>query len=196
MWLWNPGINMDLLSIIQIAIFTAGTIVIFYTSKKSLLNFKVHGFYRFFVFEFTLVLIVINIPYWFFRPFSTLQIISWIFLTISLYPLIQSIYLFNKLGGVRKKEDRSANLNFENTTNLVKAGIYKYIRHPMYSSLLFLCLGTLFKNISVITILLAASIIIFLVLTAKVEEKENIIFFGHPYEDYMKKTRMFIPYIF
>ena len=97
---------------------------------------------------------------------------------------------------MRKKEDRSANLNFENTTNLVKAGIYKYIRHPMYSSLLFLCLGTLFKNISVITILLAASIIIFLVLTAKVEEKENIIFFGHPYEDYMKKTRMFIPYIF
>lgn len=187
---------MDLLSIIQIAGFTVGTIIIFYISKKSLRNYKVHGFYRFFVFEFTLVLIVINIPHWFFRPFSTLQIISWIFLTISLYPLILSVYLFNKLGGVRKKEDRSANLNFENTTNLVKDGIYKYIRHPMYSSLLFLCLGTLFKNISVLTILLAVSIIIFLVLTAKVEEKENIIFFGHPYEDYMKKTRMFIPYIF
>lgn len=187
---------MDLLSIIQIVIFSLTTIIIFLVSKKSLCNYKVHGFYRFFVFEFTLMLIVINIPNWFNRPFSLLQIVSWMLLILSLFPLIQSIYLFKKIGGVKKREDHSANLNFENTSNLVEEGIYKYIRHPMYSSLLFLSLGTLFKNISFLTILLTVTIIIFLVLTAKAEEKENIIFFGQCYEDYMKQTRMFIPYIF
>lgn len=184
------------MSVIQTTIFVSGTIIIVLVSKKSLLNFKVHGFYRFFVFEFTFLLVVLNFPYWISRPFYPLQIISWIFLTCSLYPLIASVYLIKRYGNSGKREEKSANYNFENTTNLVTNGIYKYIRHPMYSSLLFLGLGALFKNPSVMTILLAISIIIFLVLTARTEEKENINFFGQPYQDYMKKTRMFIPYIF
>jgi protein-S-isoprenylcysteine O-methyltransferase Ste14 len=37
---------------------------------------------------------------------------------------------------------------------------------------------------------------IFLILTAKIEEVENIAYFGEEYRAYMQKTRMFIPYIF
>ena len=187
---------MDLLSITQLIIFISGTIIIVLISKKSLRNFKVHGFYRFFVFEFTFLLVILNFPYWISRPFSPLQIFSWIFLTCSLYPLIASVYLIKKFGNSGKRDEKSANYNFENTTSLVTNGIYKYIRHPMYSSLLFLGLGALFKNITGITILLALSIIIFLVFTVKAEEGENINFFGQPYKDYMKKTKMFIPYLF
>jgi protein-S-isoprenylcysteine O-methyltransferase Ste14 len=60
----------------------------------------------------------------------------------------------------------------------------------------FLAFGTMLKRISVITILLSFAVLIFVILTAKKEEKENIQFFGTDYEDYMKKTKMFVPFIF
>jgi protein-S-isoprenylcysteine O-methyltransferase Ste14 len=95
-----------------------------------------------------------------------------------------------------KRIDNTANFDFENTVNLVTGGIYKYIRHPMYGSLLFLVVGALLKHVASVTIALTAAAILFLILTAKIEEKENIRFFGSPYEAYMDKTKMFIPFIF
>jgi len=187
---------MNILSIIQILVFVLGSILIFYISRRSLLNFKVHGSYRFFVFEFTLALVLFNIPHWFDSPFSVQQIISWILLLYSGLLLIQSIYFFKKYGGSREKRKDSVNLDFENTVPLIQEGIYKYVRHPMYGSLLFLALGAMFKYISIITIFLAVLISVFVFFTAIVEEKENLEFFGSGYKDYMKKTKMFIPYIF
>jgi protein-S-isoprenylcysteine O-methyltransferase Ste14 len=37
---------------------------------------------------------------------------------------------------------------------------------------------------------------LFLTMTAKKEEVENLRFFGDPYQSYMKKTKMFIPFLF
>ena len=37
---------------------------------------------------------------------------------------------------------------------------------------------------------------LFLTLTARTEEAENIRFFGAAYEDYMKRTKMFVPFLF
>lgn len=187
---------MNLLSIIQVVIFFLGTISLIIISRKSFRSFKVHGFYRFFVFEFSLVLVLLNVPYWYVNSFSLQQIFSWVLLLISIYLIIQSIFFLKKMGGSNIRENDFANYKFENTANLVKDGVYKYIRHPMYGSILFLCLGALLKNISVITVLLIIIIILFLILTAKVEEKENINFFGISYIEYMKKTKMFVPYIF
>jgi protein-S-isoprenylcysteine O-methyltransferase Ste14 len=105
------------------------------------------------------------------------------------------LYFFKKYGGSKKRGDNTTNFEFENTASLIKKGIYKYIRHPMYGSLLFLAFGALFKYISIITVSLAMVVLIFIIMTAKVEEKENIKYFGSEYEDYMKKTKMFIPFI-
>lgn len=186
---------MKLLLIFQLAVFTLGTILIILVSKKSLRSFQYHGFYRFFVFEFTLVLLLLNIPYWFDYPFSIQQIVSWILLIYSGLLLVQSIYFFQKYRGSKGRRDKTGNLEFENTSSLIQEGIYKYIRHPMYGSLLFLALGAMFKYINVITVLLAVLISIFVFFTAKVEEKENTKFFGSGYEDYMKITKMFVPFI-
>jgi protein-S-isoprenylcysteine O-methyltransferase Ste14 len=41
---------------------------------------------------------------------------------------------------------------------------------------------------------LAASVL--LVLTAKAEEAENIRYFGEAYGDYMRQTKMFIPFVY
>lgn len=187
---------MNLIQIIQLVFFISGTLFIVYISRKALLNFKAHGFYRFFVFECCLLLVLLNIPYWFTEPFSLTQIISWILLIISLDLLFHSITFLKKIGGSKDRGGESANYKFENTVNLVKEGVYKYIRHPMYSSLLFLALGAFFKGISVYSIILVVIAILFLILTAKTEEKENISFFGPAYTDYMKETKMFVPYLF
>jgi protein-S-isoprenylcysteine O-methyltransferase Ste14 len=108
---------------------------------------------------------------------------------------VQSIYFFQKYGGSKSRRDKTGNLEFEDTTSLIQEGIYRYIRHPTYGSLLFLALGAMFKNISVITVSLTVATLIFIIFTAKIEEKENIKFFGPDYIDYMRKTKMFIPFI-
>jgi len=182
--------------IIQILLFSAGTLSLVFISRKALKLSKPHGFYRFFVFELTLLLLILNLPFWFEDPFSILQAFSWLSLTFSLLLVIQSIYLLIKHGGKKESEIHPANFKFENTARLVETGIYKYIRHPMYSSLLFLSLGAMLKHITLLTILLFILTLIFLIFTAKVEEKEDIEYFGPAYADYMERTKMFIPFVF
>jgi protein-S-isoprenylcysteine O-methyltransferase Ste14 len=84
----------------------------------------------------------------------------------------------------------------EKTTELVTEGMYAYIRHPLYSSLLFLACGAFFKRPSWAGGCIAAVASGFLYMTAKVEEAENIAYFGETYEEYMKRTRMFLPFLF
>lgn len=186
---------MSSLLIIQIISALLGTLALLFVSRNSLLRLEKHGFYRFFVFEFCLLIILLNIPFWFSNPFYPLQIISWILLIASLYLVFGSIYYLKKFGGNKERENEASNFNFENTNYLVKNGIYKYIRHPMYSSLLFLSLGAFLKNVSLFSLFLILAVVIFLNLTAKTEEKENIKYFGISYSEYMKETKMFVPFI-
>lgn len=187
---------MEPLFMIRMVVFILGTILIIIISKRSLSSLKYHGFYRFFVFELSLIIVLLNFPYWFKNPFSLQQIIAWILLIYSGLLLVASVYYFKKYGGSLRREQSPANFEFENTSTLIRIGIYKYIRHPMYGSLLFLALGAMFKFISLLTVILSLIILIFVILTAKSEEKENISFFGSEYEDYIKKSKMFIPFVF
>jgi protein-S-isoprenylcysteine O-methyltransferase Ste14 len=84
---------------------------------------------------------------------------------------------------------------FENTSTLVKEGIYRYIRHPLYGSLVLLGLGAFLKNVTLITAALVLVNTAALVMTARVEEGEMIRRFGDDYTQYMKETKMFIPYL-
>ena len=42
--------------------------------------------------------------------------------------------------------DMPENLAFENTVKLVEVGLYRFIRHPMYASLLLLAWGAFLKH--------------------------------------------------
>lgn len=175
-------------------ILLSALIIIF--SWRDLHNPKCHGFYRAFVFESTLILVLLNFPFWFKTPFSLLQCLSWGLLCLSIFFVIRGLYLLKKLGGSQYRSINPENFCFENTVNLVADGLYKYIRHPMYSSLLLLIWGALLKHITVYTAFVAVVATGFLVATAIIEEQENILFFGARYKGYIKKTKMFIPYVF
>lgn len=83
----------------------------------------------------------------------------------------------------------------DDTEVLVTHGIYKYIRHPLYSSLILLSWGAFLKDISIISFALALIASGLPVAMTKVEEKENIQRFGEEYLSYMHNTKMFIPFI-
>ncbi len=176
--------------------FVIGTIALIWVSRFSLRSLHHHGFYRFFAWETILILFLMNVGYWFLDPFSPWQIVSWVFLIVSLVLIILGVQTFHREGVIDQDRGDPALVGVEKTTQLVTTGIYQYIRHPFYSSLLFLGWGIFLKNATWIGIILAVLNTLLLVITARKEEDENIVYFGEEYLAYMAQTRMFIPYIF
>jgi protein-S-isoprenylcysteine O-methyltransferase Ste14 len=114
-----------------------------------------------------------------------------------LVPLIFGVRSLRERGRPAKERTSDPSLlAFEKTTTLVTTGIYAYIRHPLYSSLFLLTWGIFFKAPSLPGILLTVVSTTFLVATAQADETECIRFFGDEYQEYMKKTRRFIPFLF
>jgi len=179
---------MELVSIVKGIIFGMGSLVIIWVSWPSMRCPRSHGFPRFFAFMAILALFLLNMDNWFRNPFSLLQVLSWISLTASLAMALQGFYLLKYVG---RPEG-----NIEMTANIVKIGAYRYIRHPLYTSLLLLAWGIGLKDLSpagIVLMLLAAAA---LFTTARFEEVENLRRFGEDYAAYMKVTKMFFPYLF
>jgi protein-S-isoprenylcysteine O-methyltransferase Ste14 len=181
----------------KIIIFCISTALLIYISRSSLLHPRSHGFARFIAWEAILALLILNVEHWFEKPFAWYQDISWVLLVGGIVPVVWGTLLLNKRGRpVKKRAGDPSLLAFEKTTQLVTSGIFKYIRHPMYSSLLLLAWGIFFKLPSWPGALLTVLATFFLFLTARADEAECICFFGPIYQEYMLKTRRFIPFLF
>ena len=164
-------------------------------SYRSLRKPGSHGFYRFFAFEGMLWLFIANSRYWFYDPFSWHQIISWILLFACIYPAVAGIVILMKSGKPGRQRTDETLLSFEKTTELVQHGIYKYIRHPLYLSLIMLAWALLLKRIDPVLAVVTLAVTFFLYLTARSDEKECLKYFGPDYRNYMTKTRMFVPFV-
>jgi protein-S-isoprenylcysteine O-methyltransferase Ste14 len=173
------------------------SVVVIYISRASLRAPRSHGFYRFFAWEFMLALFLLNVDVWFQDPFSWNQLISWFLLFVCLIPLFFGVRSLTSQGKpVANREVEPQLLAFEKTSSLVTSGIYRYVRHPLYSSLLFLTWGIYFKSITWLGVLLALVATLFLVATALVDEAECTRFFGSSYPAYMKRSKRFVPFLF
>jgi protein-S-isoprenylcysteine O-methyltransferase Ste14 len=172
----------------QNIIVIGGTIFIILFSWFLSIRYKrYHGIARFFAFESVFILVILNYKVWFVNPFSPAQLISWILLCLSIYIVITGFLILKRKG----KPDS----NFENTSLLVKSGIYGYIRHPLYLSIFLLGTGIVLKDPASVQILIGTINFIAVYITALIEEKEMISKFGDDYRIYMKETKMFIPFI-
>ncbi|MDH3890847.1 MAG: isoprenylcysteine carboxylmethyltransferase family protein [candidate division Zixibacteria bacterium] len=178
------------------AVFIVVSVGLFWLSRSSLRDRRSHGFYRFFAWELILAQALLRTDNWFDDPFSIHQLISWLLLTICTYWFIHGVHSLRRMGKPSSEREDSSLIGIEKTTVLVTGGAFRYVRHPIYSSLLFLTWGIFFKQPSLPGIVLAMVASYFLVMTARMEEAENIRFFGAAYQDYMKRTRMFIPFLF
>lgn len=183
--------------LLKLIVFLGATGGFVFLSRKSLRNPRSHGLYRFFAFEAITVLVLLNLDYWFYEPFSLHQIISWVLLTVSLFLAVHGFLLLGLVGRPgSERNDDPALIGIEKTSELVIVGAYGYIRHPLYSSGLIGVWGVFFKHPSYVGFCLAVITTLFWTITAKIEEAENIRFFGAAYQSYMKKTKMFIPFVF
>jgi len=149
---------------------------------------RYHGIARFFAFESILLLTLLNVPVWFRDPFAPRQIISWLLLIASLFLALHSVHLYVKVSRPSGQ--------LENSTRLVVTGAYRFIRHPMYGSLGLFGLGVFFKRMTVATSILAAVDLLAVYVTARIEEGEMRARFGKEYAAYMRKTKMFVPFLF
>ena len=177
-------------------LFAVGTIVLIIISRKSLLGFRSHGFYRFFAWEILLGMFLLNAGTWFHNSFAWHQLISWVLLIVSIVLVILGVRLLRQIGEQEADRNDASLYAFEKTSKLITVGLYRYIRHPLYSSLLFLGWGMFFKSPSWLDAGLAILCTFFLTATARVEEDENVKYFGDEYAEYLKGTKMFIPFVF
>ncbi|MDQ7826121.1 MAG: isoprenylcysteine carboxylmethyltransferase family protein [Candidatus Eremiobacteraeota bacterium] len=173
----------------MLVVFALGTAAIcYYSWWLSLRARRYHGIPRFVAFESLLLMVLLNAGSWFKDPFCLRQIVSWIVLFASLYPSMAGYLLLRGAG--------RAEGTFENTSVLVKSGVYKYIRHPLYTSLLLLGVGVFLKDVTILTTILMLVSTAALFATALMEEREMVRKFGGEYEAYMKETKRFIPFLY
>lgn len=180
----------------SLLVFVVLSLIAIVFSHKSLRAFRSHGFYRFWSWECIIGIFAFNYKFWFVEPFSIRQICSWLLLIISIYLVLAGINRLKKAEKATSTRKDKALYNFEKTSELIVNGIFSYIRHPMYSSLMMLALGVMLKNITVWTLAMACAATFFLYLTALADERECMAYFGDSYKKYMSRTKRFIPFIF
>lgn len=79
--------------------------------------------------------------------------------------------------------------------SIVTKGIYRYIRHPIYTGIIFTLLGTQLVVQSYLVFFIPIAMLM-CYYWGKREEKILLKHFGNKYKNYMNKTKMFIPYFF
>ena len=95
---------------------------------------------------------------------------------------------YNKLGNFNIQP------KLKEGSTLITTGIYKYVRHPMYTSVIGMLLGVLISTPTLFEILLFIMLIVVLLLKAK---KEESLWLEHDetYQTYKNKSKFFIPFI-
>ena len=180
----------------KLIVFGILCLLVIIISLRTLFNTKSHGFYRFFSWICMSWLFASNYTFWFVQPLSMNQIISWILLIYSVYLVIAGMLLIKKIGKPNSTRDEKNLFGFEKTTELIETGVFMYIRHPLYSSLIFVTWAIFLKNPTPPLFIIALLSTNFLYFTSRFDEKECISYFGDKYKEYMKRTKMFIPYLF
>ena len=125
-----------------------------------------------------------------------------IFAFLGLFLLVIGGYLRNKARfALRRKAGfgslaATARLQIVENHQLVKDGVYKHIRHPLY-------LGETLRNLGIVTVfssvygvLLIAVATGFLFFRIRNEERMLVERFGEEYKEYQRTTKRIVPYIY
>jgi protein-S-isoprenylcysteine O-methyltransferase Ste14 len=122
---------------------------------------------------------------------SAIKIISFIlfFSGLTVLGIASKTFDLKEFIGLKKHQ-----LNAQN--KLVTKGIYKYVRHPLYT-------GTILVTVGCFLYLPTLSVMVFLVLTfiyieigSRLEEQKLIEEFGNDYIEYCKTVKRYFPFIY
>lgn len=90
----------------------------------------------------------------------------------------------------------SGHLDFKVNHELITNGPYHLVRHPIYTTILTMLIGTLLYSTSYF--ILGWFLIALIVFLYRVHEEEKLMIdhFGERYQDYRKKTKALIPFVY
>lgn len=115
-------------------------------------------------------------------------------------PLLIVLFFIASLPGLIGILQMKWNVNIppdvRNNSVLIQTGIYKFIRHPMYFSVIFVCLISVLNDISTLRIIFFIVLLLTILLKHTYEEHLLTEAFGEKYIAYQKTTKRFIPFIF
>jgi len=118
--------------------------------------------------------------------------LTWVGAAIMITGIIFRQYVISVLG-----KFFTATVQIQNNHELIKAGPYRYIRHPSYLGILIIAIGLGIALANWISLLLCIMLpVTGIMQRIKVEEEELERYFGLQYQDYRKGTWHLIPYIY
>jgi protein-S-isoprenylcysteine O-methyltransferase Ste14 len=118
--------------------------------------------------------------------------LTWVGVAIMISGVVFRRYVISFLG-----KFFTATVQIHKDHQLIKAGPYRYIRHPSYLGILILALGNGIALANWISLLLCIVLpAIGIMQRIKVEEKELYYHFGEQYQNYRKSTWRIIPHIY
>ena len=79
------------------------------------------------------------------------------------------------------------------TPSVIRKGIFRFVRHPIYLSEVLLYLGLFMVSMSLASLFILIVASIFLYFLSRHEEKLLLERFGKDYEDYMREVGMWLP---
>ena len=90
----------------------------------------------------------------------------------------------------------SGYVTYKEGQTLVTTGPYRYVRHPIYTSMILMFIGTILYYGSLIISVIFVILAIDFILRTRKEEEIMIKLFGERYKEYMKRTKRLIPLIY
>src|ERR1700722_3567906 len=119
---------------------------------------------------------------------TTAQVIGVVFLICG---LITAIIARKTLA-----DNWSGNVELKKEHKLITTGVYKYVRHPIYTGVSFMGLGIFIINHSILSLLFV--LILFWFFTYKLKKEEILLLkhFPKEYPAYMKRTKALLPFIY
>jgi protein-S-isoprenylcysteine O-methyltransferase Ste14 len=178
---------------IRITVFLAASVVLAYISRKCLVRPRCHGFYRFFAWELSVAMLLLNVTVWQSSVLALRFIPSAILFAISAGLALHAFHVLRVIGKPNSSRAEGELLPFERTQVLVTVGAYKSIRHPLVSSYLAGTWGFSLMLPTWTGLALVLAITACLCLAALSEEAECRRYFGPAYDAYMQATKRFIP---
>jgi protein-S-isoprenylcysteine O-methyltransferase Ste14 len=129
---------------------------------------------------------------------------NWIVFLIFKQPIFQILGVVLAILGLiiaitaRKKlaENWSSNIEVKKDHKLITTGVYKYIRHPIYTGIACMGIGTFLVFHSLLSLLFLLVMITFCVLKLKKEEVLLMKHFPNEYPAYKKRAKALIPFIY
>jgi len=126
-----------------------------------------------------------------FKPTNQFSIVEVVGIILTVIGLIIAIVARRTLG-----DNWSSDIELKKEHELITRGIYQYVRHPIYTGLLFMGVGSIMALQTIWHTIFFIFMFGFLYFKMKKEETLMLKHFHKEYEAYMKKTKALIPFIY